>query len=338
MGVLGHCANGKPRLRFEVTDLAPGVTVPIYPAAINNDGDIVGGVGEGGQMKPFIWRDGVFEILPFESSIALDINDFGDFIINGSSASYLVRAGVPIALQSIPDNPFNARSLNNHGVVVGSFMQSYLLSYAASWSNGIVQRISNDRAQIAHDINDAGIAVGTTSENDFSFIMAAMFRDGHTIPLGTLPGYYSSDAAAINSRGEIVGRAYSSEGVHTFVVRAGTMIDLGAPPGATTVYGNALNNLGHVVGYSWDGRRRERAFLYADGVMRDLNELVKPNTGWTFLIATGINDKGQIAAVGQINGGPPTAFLLTPKREPRDFHFKPPHGVFPGPCNTWPSP
>ena len=54
-------------------------------------------------------------------------------------------------------------------------------------------------------------------------------------------------------------------------------------------------------------------------------------SGWTFLTANAINDKGQIIGIGQINGGAHTTFLLTPKKEPKPAHFKPPHGVFPGP-------
>lgn len=325
-------ANADPKLRFEVTEIVPTPeSLTVYPLAMNIHGEVVGAIGDNWPIQPFKYHNGVFDILPFEEAVATDINDAGDFIISGSSGGYLVRAGVVTPLQSNPDRPFNARGLNNHGVVVGSVSQSFLLSYAASWSNGVVRHLSPISGHSASDISDSGVAVGTMSQNTVGLVMAAMFRDGQAIPLGTLPGHVSSDATAINSRGEILGRAYSSEGIRTFLFRAGTMLDLGTLPGATTIHGTALNNLGHVVGYSWDAQRRERAFLYMDGGLHDLTEFIKPNTGWTFLTANAINDKGQIAGVGQINGGPPRAFLLTPKKEPRtDFGFKPPRGVFPG--------
>jgi len=52
-----------------------------------------------------------------------------------------------------------------------------------------------------------------------------------------------------------------------------------------------------------------------DGAMHDLTEFIKPNTGWTFLTADAINDKGEIAGIGQIHGGAHTAYLLTPKKD-----------------------
>jgi probable HAF family extracellular repeat protein len=108
------------------------------------------------------------------------------------------------------------------------------------------------------------------------------------------------------------------------------MIDIGTLPGAVAVHPKGLNNLGHVVGYVEDAQGQQRAFLYLDGVMHDLTEFIKPNSGWTFLKANAINDKDQIAGVGQINGGVHTAFLLTPKRHVSPaFDFKPPRGASP---------
>ena len=44
------------------------------------------------------------------------------------------------------------------------------------------------------------------------------------------------------------------------------------------------------------------AFLYLNGMTYDLNTLIPPNSGWTLIEATGINDIDQIAGYGQING------------------------------------
>ena len=317
-----------PKLRFEVTEIVSAES--IYPAAINNHGVVVGGIANGARLQPFIYESGIVEMLPFEDAVVTDINDAGDFTISANSAGYVVRAGLVTALQSSPDAPFYPRRLNNHGIVVGTVVQTYLHSYAASWSNGVVRHLSPISGHSASDINDSGVAIGSMLENPYS-LTATIFRDGQAIPLGTVPGSPSSDAEAVNSRGEILVRGYSSEGVRTFLFRAGTMLDIGTVPGATAIHGQALNNSGQIVGYSWNVERRERAFLYIDGQIHDLNELVKPNRGWTLWTATAINDKGQIAAVGQINGGPQTAFLLTPKKQPKPAHFKPPHGVFPLP-------
>ena len=306
-----HAAPAAPRLRFEVAE------IPGYPGAINNHGVIV--------------ED-------------RDINDLGDIIV---AESTLIRDGVPIVLEA--DGPFPAfyaYALNNRDEVVGSVIDGYVLGgnvvitrqHAALWSNGVVRAlgpIGTDVATQATDINDAGVAVGAMYpvtlpwENTF---MAVMFHNGQTIPLGALPGDTSSWAMAINKRGEILCVSWRSETERrSFLVRAGSKIDLGALPGGTFVHAMGLNNLGHAVGYSQDAQGHQRAFLYIDGAMHDLTEFIKPNTGWTFLGAYAINDKDQIIGTGQINGAAHTSFLLTPEKEPKPAHFKPPHGVFPTP-------
>ena len=42
-----------------------------------------------------------------------------------------------------------------------------------------------------------------------------------------------------------------------------------------------INNFGHIVGQSSDSRFDERrAFLYANGVLHDLNDLIPRHSGW----------------------------------------------------------
>jgi hypothetical protein len=56
---------------------------------------------------------------------------------------------------------------------------------------------------------------------------------------------------------------------------------------------------------------RSRAFVWFNGMMFDLNELVNPDSGWTLDAAYGINDAGQIVGSGLWNGQA-TAFRLDP--------------------------
>ena len=81
-----------------------------------------------------------------------------------------------------------------------------------------------------------------------------------------------------------------------------------------------INNLGQVVG-SADcldhAAGCNHAFLYASGKMIDLNSLVDPAAGWILLVATAINDSGQIVGLGVARDGRVRGFLVTPlsKRE-----------------------
>lgn len=73
-------------------------------------------------------------------------------------------------------------------------------------------------------------------------------------------------------------------------------------------------HLSQIVGLSsesWFTRQDERAFVFTNGVMRELNNLVPANTGWVLNGATDINDAGQIVGNGKHNGQD-RAFLLTP--------------------------
>jgi hypothetical protein len=49
--------------------------------------------------------------------------------------------------------------------------------------------------------------------------------------------------------------------------------------------------------------------------MLDLNDLIKPGTGWVLATANGINDAGEIAGSGTYYGSV-RAFVLSPAPEP----------------------
>jgi probable HAF family extracellular repeat protein len=53
------------------------------------------------------------------------------------------------------------------------------------------------------------------------------------------------------------------------------------------------------------------AFIFADGVLRDLNDLIPADSSWVLTAAQAINDHGHIVGFGAINGQT-HAFLLTP--------------------------
>jgi probable HAF family extracellular repeat protein len=128
--------------------------------------------------------------------------------------------------------------------------------------------------------------------------------------LGTLGGS-SSDAAAINDSGQVVGWADTSAGSsHAFLYSAGTMQDLGTLGGSDS-QAYAINASGQVVGWSSIVAGYQRAFLYTNGTMQDLNSLIPAGSGWVLMYPTSINKKGQIVGWGDLNNQS-HAFLLTP--------------------------
>ena len=72
-----------------------------------------------------------------------------------------------------------------------------------------------------------------------------------------------------------------------------------------------INDKGEVVGWSIDGTGNQRAVIWQDKVPLDLNTLIPAGSGWYLQAAQSINDAGEIAGFGSINGNV-HAFLAVP--------------------------
>ena len=72
-----------------------------------------------------------------------------------------------------------------------------------------------------------------------------------------------------------------------------TLKDLGTL-GGTSSYATGINASGQVVGWATTPNGLAYAFLYSDGVMKDLNDLIDPTLGWTLLHGSAINNSGQV--------------------------------------------
>jgi probable HAF family extracellular repeat protein len=167
-------------------------------------------------------------------------------------------------------------------------------------------------------INDAGQVVGDAALPGVYFIHAFLNSGGTTTDLGTLGGDMSM-ADAINSHGVVVGLSLtagtqtSPDGpVHAFVYQNGTMTDLTPALGFNWSRAYGINSQGVIVGdMSSSFYGPWHAFMLVNGQATDLNSLLPPQSGWTLVAATGINDLGQIVGIGTFDGTA-QGFLLTP--------------------------
>jgi probable HAF family extracellular repeat protein len=68
--------------------------------------------------------------------------------------------------------------------------------------------------------------------------------------------------------------------------------------------GQGINDAGDVVGTSFDAEGNPRAFLWRNGVMSDLNELVPESSPLYLLFGGGINSRGELASFGVQKSAP----------------------------------
>jgi probable HAF family extracellular repeat protein len=122
--------------------------------------------------------------------------------------------------------------------------------------------------------------------------------------LGTLPGDRGSEATAINNSGQVVGSSSGPSGIRAVLwTRSGEIQRLGTLPGGRYSQALAINDRGAVVGIS-GSTLGTRAFLWtAAGGVQDLNGLIPAGAGLVLSAALGINNLGQIVAIGHDDQG-----------------------------------
>lgn len=121
---------------------------------------------------------------------------------------------------------------------------------------------------------------------------------GRIDDLGSLGGNYAR-GIGINDAGMVVGEGSLTPNgpIHAFVWN-GAMSDVGTLPGMTDSSLFAVNSDGIAVGYSFViNTNDQRAMIYAEGQLIDLNSLVEP-TPFAITYAHGIDEDGDIVGTG----------------------------------------
>jgi probable HAF family extracellular repeat protein len=188
-----------------------------------------------------------------------------------------------------------------------------------------------DSTSAATAINERGQVVGISGECDqavgrFSARHAVLWENGRVTRLPDLGGTSWHTPMAINERGDVVGFSNPADPrdlAGEFIARAflwtkrGGIVSLGTLPGDSTSQALGINLWGQVVGFSTGGAAGSRGFLYQNGVLTNINDLLEPGFPDSILSVTHINDLGMIAGrLLEVSTRRSVPFVAVPSRRP----------------------
>jgi probable HAF family extracellular repeat protein len=219
-------------------------------------------------------------------------------------------------LESLGGPYSSAGAINAAGKVVGSAQTTGGKRHAVLWQANQPRDLgllAQGDYSSARDINDKSYIVGDANVIPNGQPQAFLWRAGKMHELPRLPGGTYCTAQAISSAGAITGSCDLANGsrhgvvwVNGSIKDLGTLGDEDAPSTALDI-----NVQAQVVGTSEATSDHLRAFLWEKGKIINLNQLIPAHSGWLLLVASRINDKGEILGRGYYHGAI-HAFLLEP--------------------------
>lgn len=266
------------------------------PYALNNQGQVVGFTYSEAGPYAFLYSDGAMTALGTlggNISGALDINDSGQIVGWSETASGAIH-GFTYSNGSMLDfGGVQISAINNSGQLLLVNADGDVSIYTGGDTVGISGVSGSD--YYASALNNLGQVVGNELLAGGVW-RALLYFNGEQIELGTLGGT-GGEAYDINDAMQIVGQADAEDGMkHAFLFQSGIMIDLGTLGGSSLAHG--INNSGLIVGDAVDADGVSRAVLFSDGAVLDLNALIVDGDDTLLSFARGINDAGQIIALG----------------------------------------
>lgn len=261
------------------------VLVVLYPSAIPEDPQV---------SETYLWAGGTRISLGPEIN-GRDMNNLGQIVYESRNRSYFLEGGVSQDMGSLDgSSDTQVSAINDLGQAVGmSWGGDY--DHPFLWQDGQMTDLGPD-LDGAYAINNLGVIVARTG----------IWKDGSLIPLPE-----SCSGNAINDHNQMAGSIITEDiEFHAILWENGQLRDLGTLGGDYSS-ADGINDQGFVVGLSAIPESDEfHAFIW-NGELVDLNTRIPADSGWELTGAQDINETGQIAGIGMLNGVP-HVFLLTP--------------------------
>ena len=315
---------------------------------VKNDFGLISGTSENGQHDPLneTFSCPVFGLVSGNSCVAFAWRNNTMTQLPGLGGNNSIGAGVNNRGQIVgwAENAVHDPTCTSGGglVQVLQFEAVVWEMHDGHWRVRQLPAFAGDPDAAATAINDAGEVVGisglcSVALGGYSAIHAVLWEEGKPIDLGNLGGHGWNTPGAINNHGVVAGFANQSTDLATgslaflpeaFIwTREGGMVDLHTLSGDAISEATDINDAGQVVGVSYAKTdfSGARAFVYQNGVMTPLNQLISKSDQASFYISStgGINNLGEIAAQANlVSNGVVTsvlhAVLLVPTGDPQE--------------------
>ena len=312
---------------YEVTAIIAGFEcgdhlAAVNPWALNEAGDVAGFVTCSLVRRAFRWTaDTGLEVIPMPAgtteSRGLAINGskvvgtYDNPILELGKAGFLYDFETDqfTSLGTLPrGNWSEAHAINSTGEIVG-FWGNIVKGpspLAFIWRDGEMININGDFGTInteANGINTAGLVTGWMGDSQVNNdARAFIWDDGKVTELPLVPNGVTAKGEAINEQGHVAGegRVFLDDGkamaVQSFLWADNQITDLGTLPDTTFTRATSINNQTRIVGYGHNQFLTDQAaFIWQDGVITALNDLVPFDPNLNLESAMGINQAGQIA-------------------------------------------
>lgn len=305
-----------------------------YAGALNETGQVVGSSKiANSALHAFRWADGAMTDLGTPSGYlvtsASSVNDLGQVVGSTqgqyqSEYAYIWENNVWTYLGTLPALDYSSTTdINNAGQITG---YSYMLGTGGQflawlWENDVLTELGTlgGEDSVAAALNEQAQVVGWAHTTEPGISHAFLWENGSMTDLGVLPGETDSSAADINATGQVCGLSAHTLTTYPFPTYRtaclwdkGDIIAIGKLPGFDkNSSASSINDQGVVVGYSSDYGNDSHAFIWQNGTLTNLNDLIDPTAGWELETASDINERGQIVGTGSHNGET-RAFLLDP--------------------------